>query len=161
MPENRVDFVRDPNSDLTCALTILKGSDGGAGSVQIELHNDGSRDVLLKVNRELSAMIMLTVTDSNGIVLSQPAKKFRTSEEQQFQMARIPPGRSHSWQVPFTPHLSAEQLPEKGMKGRLVVNVALLFRKNQDHDESGENEFASSLMTLYDMDVLFTRASLT
>ena len=46
------------------------------------------------------------------------------------------------------------------MRGRLVANLALLFDRISGVEKPAEADFKSSLLTLYDMDVLFTRAAL-
>jgi len=43
----------------------------------------------------------------------------------------------------------------------LVVNVLLLFSKASDNVRAAEDEFQGSIITLYDMDVMFTRTALS
>jgi hypothetical protein len=159
---NSVNHVSDPSSNLEGSLTVLRGTDGGAAAIRVELHNpSASQDIVLKVNAEMSAFIMLTVTDQQGVVLSKPAKKFKSSEIQQFITVRIPRGASDCWQAPLMAQLPANQIPEQGMKCRLVVNVALLSSKVDVDGQPADGDFQSSLLTLYDMDLLFTRKALT
>lgn len=158
---DRVTRVSDPASRLEARLTIVRASDGGASAVDVALRNPSAEhDVVLKVNSELSAFIMLTVTDDEGTVLSKPARRFDTSEVQRFATRRIGPESSQTWRVPIDAQVDASALPEGGLKGRLVVNVALLFSKVSGAAESADEDSDSSLVTLYDMDVAFTRAAL-
>ena len=158
---DRVNQVTDAKSNLECSLTILQGADGGASAVVVELSNlSKDHDVNLKVNTEMSAFIMLTATDQQGTVLSMPAKRFNTSETQQFVMVRIERASSHQWRVPIANQLPVSDIPEQGMKGRLVVNVALLFSKASGDKQPSDVDFQNSLLTLYDMDILFTRNAL-
>jgi hypothetical protein len=158
----RATRVSDPASGLEARLTISRGSDGGASAVDVALRNaSAEHDVVLKVNSELSAFIMLTITDDEGTVLSKPARRFDTSEVQRFVTTRISRGSSQTWPVPIHAQLDASAIPERGLKGRLVVNVALLFSKVSGDGEPADGDLDSSLVTLYDMDVLFSRAALT
>jgi len=116
--------------------------------------------VVLTVNTEMSAFIMLTVTDEQGTILSKPARKFASSEAQQFDMVRIGRGSSHRWRVPIDAQLEESAIPEQGMRGRLVVNVALQFSRVSGDEQPADDDFNISVLTLYDMDVLFTRAAL-
>lgn len=113
-----------------------------------------------KVNREMSAFIMLTVTDGQGAVLSTPARKFGSSEVQQFNMVRIGPASSYRWRVPIAAQLHAAGIPVQGIKGRLVVNIALLFGKAVGDAQPVDADFKISVLTLYDTDILFTQAAL-
>jgi hypothetical protein len=154
--------VADPESHLECAMTVLRGSDGGAAAVVVELRNlSDERDVVLKVNAELSAFIILTVTDQQGAVLSTPARLFNSSEAQQFATVRIARSSSHRWRAPIVAQVPAGGLPEQGIRGRLVVNVALLFVEPSGDEQPVDADFRRSLLTLYDMDVRFTRAALS
>lgn len=154
--------VTDPESNLEGRLTVLRGSDGGASAVVVELRNPSDdHDVVLKLNTEMSAFIILTVTDEQGTVLSKPARKFNSSEFQRFVIVRIARASSHDWRVPIAAQLDASAIPKEGLKGRLVVNVALLFSKVSGDERPAEADFKSSLLTLYDMDVLFTQAALS
>ena len=158
---DRVDRVTDPASNLEGGLTLLRGSDGGVSAVVVELRNlSEEHDVVLKVNTEMSAVIMLTATDHEGTVLSTPARKFDSSEDQHFLTVRIAPASWHRWRVPMAAQVPASEIPAEGMKGRLAVNVALLFSKVRGDEQPDDADFRSSLLTLYDMDVLFTRAAL-
>jgi hypothetical protein len=151
-PES-VNRVTDPESHLEAGLTVLHGKDGGAAAVIVELFNRSSdHDVILKVNTEMSAFIMLTVNDPKGALLSKPARKFNSSEVQRFDSVRIAPASSHRWRVPIAAQLDASAIPEQGMKGRLTVNIALFF---------GADGPGTSLLTLYDTNLAFTRASLS
>lgn len=159
---DRVNRVTDPKSNLECSLTVLRGADGGASAVVVELCNPSEdHDVVLKVNTEMSAVIMLTATDHQGNVLSKAARKFNSSESQRFVTVRIAHASSHRWCVPIAAQLLASEVPEQGMKGRLVVNVALLFSKVSSDEQPSDADFQSSLLTLHDMDLLFTRATLS
>lgn len=162
MSTERVYRVTDPQSNLECSLTILRGSDDGASAGVVELRNPSDdHDVVLKVNTEMSAFIMLTVTDEQGTVLSKPAKKFNPSETQQFDIVRIGRGSSHRWRAPIAAQLVASAISEQGLKGRLVVNVALLFSKVSGDEQPADADFKISVLTLYDMDILFTQAALS
>jgi hypothetical protein len=162
MSADRLYQVTDPESNLECSLTVLRGDDGGVSAVVVELRNPSDDyDVVLRVSTEMSAFIMLTVTDEQGTVLSRPARKFESSEAQQFDIVRIGRGSSHRWWVPIAAQLDASAIPEQGMKGRLVVNVALLFSKVSGDEQPADDDFEISVLTLYDMDVLFTRAALS
>ena len=93
---DHVNRLTDTKSDLVCSLTVLRGADGGASAVVVELRNPSEdHDVVLKVNTEMSAVIMLTVTDHQGTVLSRPARKFNSSEVQRFVTVRIAHALSH------------------------------------------------------------------
>jgi len=158
----RATRASDPASGLEASLTIIPGSDGGASAADVALRSRSDEpDVVLKINTELSAFIMLTVTDDEGTVLSKPARRFSTSEVQRFVTTRIGRGSSHAWRVPIRVQLDASAIPEEGLKGRLVVNVALLFGRVSGNEQPADSDFESSLLTLHDMDVLFTRAALT
>jgi hypothetical protein len=151
-----------PESNIEGSWTVLRGSDGGASAVVVELRNlSNDDDIVLKINTEMSAVIMLTATDHQGMVLSKPARKFSTSEVQEFVSVRIARASAHRWRVPIIAQLPASNIPEQGVKGRLVVNVALLFSKVSSDEQPADADFKSSLLTLYDMDVLFTRAALS
>lgn len=153
--------VTDTGSNLEASLTVLRASDGGASAIFVDLHNSSNnQDVILKVYADISAFIMLTVTDNQGSVLSKPAKKFNSSEERHTSLVRIPRASSHRWRVPIASQLSESAVPEQGMRGRLVANLALLFDRISGVEKPAEADFKSSLLTLYDMDVLFTRAAL-
>jgi hypothetical protein len=154
--------VEDRQSNLECTLTILRAADGGASAVDVELSNRyADHDVVLRVNTEMSAFIMLTVTDDQGTVLSKPAKKFDHSETQNFDIRRLKRGQSHRWRVPLAAQLEESVIPVHGLKGRLVVNVALLFSKLSGDEEPANSDFKLSIVTLYDMDVTFTRSALS
>jgi hypothetical protein len=120
----------------------------------------GDHDVVLKVNTETSAVIMLTATDQAGTVLSTPARRFDTSERQQFVTVRIGRASPHRWRVPLAAQVPTRSIPEEGLAGRLVVNVALRFSAVRTDQPPDDTDFESSLLTLYDMDVRFTRAAL-
>jgi hypothetical protein len=154
--------VTDPESMLEGSLTVLRGSDGGASAVVVELRNlSDDHDVIVKVNSDISAFIMFTVTDQHGAVLSRPARKFNSSEYQRSSALRIEHASSHNWCVPIAGQLSDSEIPEQGMKGRLVVSLALLFDKVSGVEQAVDANFKGSLLTLYDMDVLFTKAALS
>ena len=156
----RVYRVTDPKSNLEFSLTVLQGGDGGSSEVMVELRNPSDDyNVVLKVNTEMSAFIMLTVTDDQGTVLSKPARKFNSSETQQFDIVWIGRASSHRWRVPIAAQLNASEIPEQGMTGRLVVNVALLFNKVSGDEQPADADFEISVLTLYDMDILFTQAA--
>jgi hypothetical protein len=162
MSADRAYHVTDSASNLEGSLTVLRGGDGGATAVAVELRNPSAdQDVVLKVNTVMSAFIMLTVTDEQGTVFSKPARKFNSSEDQQFDIVRIGRGSSHHWRVPIAAQLDASAIPEKGMKGRLVVNVALLFSKVSGDEQPADAGFKISVLTLYDMELLFTQAALS
>lgn len=162
MSADRVYRVTDSESNLEGNLTVLRGSDGGISAVVVELRNlSDDHDVVLKVNTEMSAFIMLTVTDEQGTVLSRPARRFNSSEAPRFDIVRIARASSHRWRVPISAQLDASAIPEQGMKGRLVVNVALLFSKVSGDEQPADAGFKISVLTLYDMDILFTQAALS
>ena len=149
----------DPES-LEGSLEILTGADGGTAAVAIELRNRSSVDLLLKVNTEMSAVIVITAADTEGRVLSKGGKKFDSSEAQRFTAVRIPPSSSHRWRVPLSTQLPLDAIPDAGVRGRLVVNVALLFRKASSGHQPTDDDYTTSIMTLSATDVLFTRAAL-
>ncbi|MEO7732819.1 MAG: hypothetical protein ABIY55_17765 [Kofleriaceae bacterium] len=129
--------------------------------MEVELRNpSGDRDVILRVNQEMSAFILLTVTDAHGAVLSKPAKKFDSSEPQHLDLLRLSPGASHHWRVPIAAQLEANTVPEHGMTGRLVVNVALLFDAVGRDEAPVDADFQISIVTLFDMETRFTRTTL-
>ena len=149
----------DAQSNIEARLSVLRGPDGGATSVVVDLSNQADDDVVLKVNTALSAFIMLTVADDQGTILSKPARQFTSDEVQQFDFVRLPPGASHQWRVPIANQLDDSAIPDAELHGRLVVNVVLLFSKTRKA-ESAEDDFKTSILTLYDTNVLFTRAAL-
>ena len=51
-------------------------------------------------------------------------------------------------------------IPQQGLSGRLVVNVALLFSKVRAGAAEANADVSTSILTLYDMDLPFTRAAL-
>lgn len=161
MPPDRVCVAADPRSGLEGTLTILRGGDGGASAVDVELRNpaDG-HEVALQVNNETSAFIMLTVTDQQGTVLSEPARRFDSSETQRFSAVRMERGSSRRWRVPIAAQLRPSAVPEQGMTGRLVVNVALAFNRVRGSEQPADVGPELSVLTLYHMEVLFTRAAL-
>jgi hypothetical protein len=162
MSEDRMYRVTDSESNLEGSLTVLRGGDGGASAVVVELRNPSNDyNVVLKVNTEMSAFIMLTVTDEQGTVLSKPARLFNSSEVQQLDTVRIGRASSHRWRVPIAAQVHASEIPEQRMKGRLVVNVALLFSKVSGDEQPADADFKISVLTLYDMDILFTQAALS
>ena len=162
MSADRVYHVTDSKSNLEGSLTVLRGSDGGVSAVVVDLRNRSDHDeVVLKVNTEMSAFIMLTVTDDRGTVLSKPAKKFDHSEIQKFDIVRIQRGSSHRWRVPLAAQLEVSAIPEQGLKGRLVVNVALLFSEVIGDKQPADADFKISVLTLYDMGILLTQAALS
>jgi len=161
MSSERAYRVIDPQSKLECSLTVLRGDDDGASAVVVELRNSSEDyDVVLRVNTQTSTFIMLTVTDEQGSVLSKPARMFSSSDVQRFDLVRIARASSHRWRAPIAAQLDASTIPEPGMKGRLVVNVALLFGMVSGGKQPGDADFKSSVLTLYDMNVVFTRAAL-
>jgi hypothetical protein len=162
MSPDRVYRVTDPKSNLKGSLSVLRGSDGGTSALDVELRNASEdHEVVLNVNTQMSAFIMLTVTDERGTVLSKPAKRFNSSEVQRFDTVRIARTSSHRWRVPIAAQLDASAIPEHGMRGRLVVNVALLFSKVSGEEQPADAGFTISVLTLYDMDILFTQAALS
>lgn len=162
MCEDRVHRITDAPSNLEAEWTIVRGSDGGASAVVVELTNvSADHDVVLRVNTALSAFIMLTVTDAQGTVLSKPARTFDSSEVQQFETVRIARMSTHQWRVPLVDQIEPGALPSAELQGRLVVNILLLFRKVKHNVHAAEDHFESSIVTLYDMDVKFTRAALS
>jgi hypothetical protein len=151
----------DAESNIQASFRIVQGSDGGASAVTIELTNTSRSDeVVLKVNTALSAFITITVTDDQGAVLSKPARKFSSAEQQSFELVRLAPGASQRWRVPLAEQLDASAIPAGSLKGRLVINVLLLYRKSGQGEQPSGTEFKSSVMTLSDMDVRFTRVAL-
>jgi hypothetical protein len=161
MCADHVQRSTDAQSKLEASLSVVRGSDGGASAVLVDLTNTSpDDDVVLKVNSVSSAFIMLTVADEHGTVLSQPARAFDSSEVQRFETVRIARGSAHQWRVPIVEQMQPSALPPGELKGRLVVNILLLFRKVTDNQPASDDEFESSIVTLYDMDVLFTRAAL-
>jgi hypothetical protein len=161
MSEGHLSQVEDPQSNLECTLAILRDADGGVSAVDVELrYLRDDYGVVLKVNTEMSAFIMLTVTDNQGIVLSKPAKKFDHLESQHFDIVQIKFGRSHNWRVPLAAQLEESVIPIHGLKGRLVVNVALLFSKLSSAEAPANSDFKLSIVTLYDMNATFTRSAL-
>ncbi len=156
----RIYRVTDPSSGLEAGLGVVHAGDGGAFAVALELRNPSAgRDVVLKVNAELSAFVMLTVTDPQGNVLSNPPRKFDSSEQQHFDLVRIA-REPRRWRIPVAAQVQPSAIPPQGLNGRLVLNVALLFSQVAPGAPPGET-FESSILTLYDMDVPFTRAALT
>jgi len=154
---DQVLVATDPLSQLEGHLAIDRAADGGASSLVVELRNPTQHEVVLRVNADLSAFIMLTATNDHGTVLSKPAKKFNSAETQQFDTVRIGPASSFRWRVPVATWLQAGMIPAHGLKGRLVVNVALLFcRPGGAADPSAQAEYKASVLTLYDMDILLT-----
>ena len=152
----------DPGSGLDCSMNLQRGEDGGLAAIGLELRNPSEvRDVLLKANREISAFIMLAATNDQGTVLSKPARKFDTSESQQFDFVRIGRDSAHEWCVPLATQLDPGRLPEQGIQGRLVVNIALLYQTLSGTSQPAADDFSLSMLTLYDMDVLFTPSALT
>ncbi len=161
MFRDNVNRVTDPESKLEGNLTVLRGSGGGASAVVVELRGPSDDyDVVLKVNTEMSAFIMLTVSDEQGTMLSRPSRIFNSSEDQRFVTVRIGHESLHHWRVPIAAQLDANVIPKEGLKGRVVVNVALLFSKVRADQQPADADFETSLLTLYDMDVLFTQAAL-
>jgi hypothetical protein len=159
---DRLTRVSDPASGLEATLTVVRGSDGGASAVDVALRNPSAEhDIVLNINTEPSAFLMLTVADDEGTVLSKPARRFKTSEVQHFTATRIGHGSSQDWRVPVHGQIDPSAIPEQGLRGRLVVNVALLFSKVSGDAQSDDRDYVSSLVTLYDMDVELTRAALT
>jgi hypothetical protein len=162
MSADSVYRVTDSESNVEGSLTVLRECDGGASAVVVELRNPShDYNVVLKVNTDMSAFIMLTVTDEQGTVLSKPARKFNTSEEQQFDIVRIGCASSHRWRVPIAAQINTSEIPKQDMKGRLVVNVSLLFSKLSCDEKAADAHFNISVLTLYDMDILFTQAALS
>lgn len=161
MDPDRVDRVTDPASNLEGVLSLLRGSDGGVSAVDIGFRNlSADQDIVLKVNTELSAVIMLTVADHDGTVLSTPGRRFDTSEDQGFIHVRIAPAAVHRWRMPIADQVPSNAIPAEGLNGRLVVNIALLFSRDRGNWRSDAADFASTLLTLYDMDLRFTRKAL-
>lgn len=161
MSAERLYHATAPRSGLHAALEVLRAEDGGATAVRVALRAaSGGPAVVLKANEEMSAFIALTVTDARGTVLSRPARRFSSEEEQTFRVERIAPGESRRWRVPLTGQLDAGAVPPAGMRGRLVVNVTLLVGSGPGADVSATGGFETEIVTLYDMDVLFTRAAL-
>ena len=157
----RLSVAIDPESTLEGGLAVLRGSDGGAAAVVVRLRNRSrDYDVVLKVDADVSAFIMLTATDHRGAVLSRPARRFDSSEARHISMVRIPRGSSHRWRVPIAAQLPESAIPEQGVRGRLVVNPALLYAKATGAEDPPDAAFKTSVVTLYDMDVHFTRAAL-
>lgn len=161
MSDERALRVTDAQSKLQARLTIVVGRDGGASGVDVELTNlSADEDVVVKVNSALSAFITLTVTDEVGSVLSKPARKFNSAEIQHFEVVRIAPLASRHWRVPIAKQVDAQVIPAS-LHGRLVVNVLLLFSRTPPGEQPQDDAFSSSVLTLYDMDVQFTRAALS
>jgi hypothetical protein len=151
----------DAKSDIEASFHIVHGDDGGASAVTVELTNkSGSDDVTLRVNTALSAFITITVTDEQGTVLSKSARKFSSAEQQSFELVRLAPGASQRWHVPLGEQCEAGAIPAGSMNGRLVINVLLLYRKSPQGEQPSDTDFESSIMTLSDMKVTYTRAAL-
>lgn len=161
MSEERVSRVANPETGLEAGLTIVRGADGGACAVEVELSNpDPRHDLVLRVNTVTSAFVMLTVTDGQGVVLSKPPRRFDTSERQTFETVRMGPGTAHRWQVALTAQLDPGRIPAQGMRGRLVVGVAAFVAKAAAGAEPADADFTMRVLTLYDLDVALTQASL-
>jgi hypothetical protein len=142
---------------------LVAGGDGGISAVSVELTNASSTDdVVLKVNSALSAFITLTVTDAQGGVLSKSGRKFSSAERQTFELVRLGPGEARRWRVPLGDQVDAHALAGGRVQGRLVINVLLLYRtvRAGAHEGASDTDFKSSILTLSDMDVTFTRAAL-
>lgn len=73
---------------------------------------------------------------------------------------RIVRASSHRWRVPIAAQLDSIAIPTEWLEGRLIVNIALLFNRVSDDEQPADADFESSLLTLYDMNVLFTKAAL-
>jgi len=116
---------------------------------------------MLRHTTEMSAFIMLTVADETGTVLSDPARTFDTSERPVFTTERIGRRSSAQWRVPVSAQLAAGAIPQEGLKGTLVVNVALTFAKVSSDARPADSAMESSLLTLYDTDIPFTQAALS
>ena len=58
------------------------------------------------------------------------------------------------------PRVAAGAIPQQRLSGRLVVNVALLFSKVRAGAAEANADVSTSILTLYDMDLPFTRAAL-
>lgn len=162
MSNQGADRATDAASQIEGRFTLEQGADGGTTAVSVELTNTAaSGDVLLNVNSALAAFIALTVTDGQGGVLSTSGRKFSSAEQQSFDVVRLGPGQSRRWRVPLGEQLDASALPDGRLQGRLVINVLLQFRRVRTGAPPGEGEFDSSILTLSDMDVTFTRAALS
>ncbi len=162
MSNEGADRVTDAASHVEARFTLVQGANGGAAAVSVELTNTAaSGDVLLNVNSALSAFVTLTVTDGQGGVLSKAGRKFSSAERQRFDVVRLGPGQGRRWRVPLGEQLDASALPDGRLQGRLVVNVLLQFRRLRTGEQPGEGDFESSILTLSDMDVTFTRAALS
>ena len=160
MSSQRVDRVTDPESGVEAALVVVRGDDGAGAAVEVELLNPRDHDIVLRVNSETSAFIALTVTDQHGALLSTPARKFDSSEQQRYTIVTIAPGAASRWRVPLSAQLPLDAIPPHRLHGRLVVTATLLFARSTHGDQPSDDEFRTSVVTLYDMDVLFTRESL-
>jgi hypothetical protein len=153
----------DPDSQVEGRFDLVPAGDGSVSAVTVELTNTSAADdVVLKVNSTLSAFITLTVTDAQGGVLSNSGRKFSSAERQTFELVRLRPGQARRWRVPLGDQVDARALPDGRMQGRLVINVVLLYRtvKPDAHAGDGDDDFNTSILTLSDMDVTFTRAAL-
>ena len=150
MASDSVNRATDKASHLEGRLTVIRADDGGAQAVAVELHNTSpERDVVLRVNSEMSAFIMQTIADQEGNVLSSPARKFSSSEVQRHGTVRIARGASHRWQVPIAAQLPPAKIPAQGLDGRLVVAVALQFS-----DPGGGQQPADADFETFDPDAL-------
>jgi hypothetical protein len=162
MAEEGPNRATDPASHVEARLDLVPGADGGVSAVTIELTNTSAvDDVFLKVNSALSAFITLTVTDAKGGVLSKSGRKFSSAERQIFELVRLSPGEARRWRVPMGDQVDAGALSGGRVQGRLVVNVLLLFRTVRRGTQVADGEFNSSILTLSDIDVTFTRAALS
>jgi hypothetical protein len=161
MFEERVYHATDPGSRTEGRLTLLREKDGSASAVTVELSNPvRDSDLILKINSAMSAFIMLTVTDDQGRLLSAPARKFNTEETQHIEALRIPAGSAHSWTVPIASQMPVDAVAEGGMSARVVVNVALQYARVKAGGQASDADFQVSVLTLHDMDVVLTPASL-
>ena len=142
----------DPVSELEGRLTLHREVDDGVSAINVALFNPTDHPVVLKVNTELSAFLLVAATDDRGRQLSTPSRKFATDEQQGFQTVALQPGNQQSWRTALADWIPADRVPEEGLSGRLVVNVALVL--TTDHGDQ------QPMLTLYDTDVRFTRRAI-
>ena len=145
----RITEARDTELKLRCQIKMASDIDGGVYGLVILITNEsGEKDFEFRVNNELSASYLVTITDSNGLVLSKEPKIFRTDERQTFNEVLIPKKSSHEWLIPLKTQLRESTLRAQTMDAcRVNVSVVLAWEPVR-------------ILNLYDTNVRLTQESL-
>ena len=158
----------DKESNVSGSIHFLEDVAGGVYGFTLSLHKGpDSHDVVLKINDELSSFVMVNITDEAGNVLSKSPRRMTTDtmdpeNKQSFSYIRLSQTSNHEWFVPISSYLTdISELDFQEMQNvRIVINVTFNFSLVGAHKLVPEQNFASALLTFYDVEAHLTKEAL-